>query len=124
MRALAISIVCTAITSVACSNFPNPGDPGTPPDTGAGFDCSEALDLTGIVTVPDAIPGQYIVVLKPAQTPAITATELSARKDELVATSSRLTSRYGLSEVQSFANAIEGFSCSASASRLGKRFVA
>ena len=69
------------------------------------------------MTVPDAIPGQYIVVLKPAQTRAITATELSARKDELVATSSRLTSRYGLSEVKSFANAIEGFSCSASASR-------
>ena len=73
MRALAISIVCTTITAAACSNLPNPGDPGTPPGNGAGFDCSGAQDLTGVVTVEDAIPGQYIVVLKPAKTPPLTA---------------------------------------------------
>ncbi len=120
MRAFTISIVCTAITAAACSNFPSPGDPGTPPETGPGFDCSATQDLSGVVTVEDPIPGQYIVVLKPAVTPALTGSALSARKIELTATAERLTSRFGLTEVRRFSNAIEGFTCSASETRVAE----
>lgn len=98
-------VLALVLLAVGCDQSPPdpPPPPGPPPEPPpqAGFDCSDVSRLAGVVEVEDAIPDQYIVVLKqPVAGQRIAASAVA-----------RLASRYKASDVQMFRTTIPGFGC-------------
>ncbi len=109
MRAgIAISILTlTFALGCGCFELPDPG-PGPGPDPGPelGFDCDATSELTGVVQVEDAIPGEYLVVLKQPALGTVSASALTAQA---------FAQELGITDVRTYDTAIEGFACKAEA---------
>jgi subtilisin family serine protease len=98
MMRIFVTAITLALVGLGC----NPGGPEPP---GAGFDCTDASSISGVVEVEDAIPDRYIVVMKrPAGGQAVAA-----------ATVQNLARTYGASAVETFSAAVPGFACQMSA---------
>ncbi|MEN8183950.1 MAG: hypothetical protein ABFS46_15595, partial [Myxococcota bacterium] len=94
MRAAMVTVVFVAGIALGCFDLPDPG-PGPGPDPGPelGFDCDATHELSGVVQVEDAIPGEYIVVLKAAEPGTVSATAMTAQA---------FAEEHGLSELKTF----------------------
>ncbi len=96
----------TALTFLICActgSQPAGPDPAPPPST-HGFDCAASLDLSGVVSVEDPVPGRYIVVLKDGDGGPRAATE--GILEEYART-------MGVEKIAVFERALNGFACSA-----------
>jgi subtilisin family serine protease len=107
MRAAIATSILTLTFALGCGCFelPDPG-PGPGPGPELGFDCDAASELTGVVQVDDAIPGEYLVVLKQPALGTVSASALTAQA---------FTEELGISDVRTFDTAIKGFACKAGA---------
>ncbi|MCZ6697245.1 MAG: S8 family serine peptidase [Acidobacteria bacterium] len=99
-----VSGAAAALTFLICgcggSQSPGPG----PPPSSRGFDCSVSLDLSGVVTVEDPVPGRYIVVMKaPVGDPQATS---AAMLEDYART-------MGVEATRVFSRTLSGFACSA-----------
>jgi subtilisin family serine protease len=109
MRAAIATSILTLTFALGCGCFelPDPGPgPGPGPGPELGFDCDAASELTGVVQVDDAIPGEYLVVLKQPALGTVSASALTAQA---------FTEELGISDVRTFDTAIKGFACKAGA---------
>jgi len=104
MKRLAVAL---ALAVASCDgDLPIPPIPQPP---GAGFDCSQATQPSGVVKVADPVPGRYIVVLKdPAP---------GTRRDLSRAALDSLASRYEAQEVDTLGATLPGFRCRMDAQR-------
>ncbi|MEE9292885.1 MAG: S8 family serine peptidase, partial [Acidobacteriota bacterium] len=74
-----------------------------PPPSSRGFDCAASLELSGVVTVEDPVPGRYIVVMKaPAGDPQATS---DAMLEDYART-------MGVEAIRVFSRTLSGFACS------------
>ncbi len=92
---------------IACTNTVEPV-----PDPGSGFECSNAAELTGLISVEDPIPGRFIVVLKDTE-PGLAPAAVSS-------TAQTFAQKHGVTSVQVFDQSLRGFACSASESEAEK----
>jgi subtilisin family serine protease len=107
MRAGIATTILVLTFALGCFELPDPG-PGPGPDPGPelGFDCDAASELTGVVQVEDAIPGEYIVVLKEPALGTVSASAMTAQA---------FAQDLGITDVRTFDTALEGFACKAEA---------
>ncbi len=103
MKAFGSAAVALLLLALGCDTV-NP----IPDDPESGFDCTASLELSGVVEVDDPIPGRYIVVFKPQ--PAVTRAALTT-------TAQTFAKDVGISDVEVFDAALQGFACSAAAAK-------
>ena len=103
MKAFGTAAAALTFLTLGCGNI-NP----IPDDPGPGFDCTESLEFSGVVEVDDPIPGRYIVVLKP---------QPAATRAALTTTAQTFVNEVGITDVEVFGAALQGFACSAAAAK-------
>ena len=103
MKAFGTAVAALTLLTLGCGIInPIPDDPGT------GFDCAEPLEFSGVVEVDHPIPGRYIVVLKP---------QPAATRAALTTTAQTFVNEVGITDVEVFDAALQGFACSAAADK-------
>jgi subtilisin family serine protease len=100
MRLVPLTL-CVVGLALGCGGNGGAPPPDPPPAPVAGFDCSSAPDLSGIVEVPDAVPDRYIVVLRPA----------AAGQPMTTADLESFGRGYGASQVEALGVTLPGFRC-------------
>ena len=106
-----IAAIAMLLFGLSCDpSDPLPAPPiPTPTLPGAGFDCAEAADLSGVVEVEDAIPGRYIVVMKePLAAASVSGSRALAAR---TAAAQSLSRAVGATDVKTFRSALAGFTC-------------
>ena len=122
MKMIAAVAVTILLLLAGCQPMTPPG-PGPAPV--GGFDCDRPPGLSGVVEVKEPVANRYIVVMKPSSATSAgpgaaggstAAADRVARRAEIESYAATMTAPHGARDVQVFAAAIEGFSCTVSAS--------